>query len=182
LEKIAGQLDGLIVFKPDIFTDERGFFFESFHHKRYEDLGINFTFIQDNVSKSQKGTVRGLHYQIGKSAQGKLCQVILGKVVDIVVDIRFGSPTFGKHQSIILSDENHHQAWIPPGFAHGFAVLSDEAVFHYKCTAYYSKEDERTLLYNDPVLQIDWLVDDPLVSDKDRSGKKLADINKDFTY
>ncbi len=139
-------------------------------------------FVQDNISKSRKGTVRGLHYQVGENAQGKLCQVIEGEVLDVAVDIRFGSPTFGKHFSLILNSENKLQLWIPPGFAHGFSVLSDEAIFSYKCTNYYSKAHERTIIYNDPDLKIDWKVESPIVSEKDLQASKFKDIEKDFIF
>ncbi|MHB8931618.1 MAG: dTDP-4-dehydrorhamnose 3,5-epimerase, partial [Melioribacteraceae bacterium] len=121
-------IDGLIVVKPDIFYDERGYFFEAFNIEKFADGGIDKTFVQDNISKSVKGTVRGLHYQVGQYAQGKLCSVVLGKVLDVAVDIRFGSPTFGKHFAIELNEETKNQLWIPPGFAHGFSVLSDVAI------------------------------------------------------
>lgn len=175
-------ISDLLVITPDVFGDSRGYFFESFSFKKYEAYGVSFNFVQDNISKSKRGTVRGLHYQAGEKAQGKLCQVIKGNVLDVVVDIRFNSPTFGKYFSIELSEENHTQLWIPPGFAHGFSVLSDEAVFHYKCTAYYNKEDERAILYNDPDLKIDWKVENPIVSEKDLLAKSFKEIEKDFVY
>lgn len=131
---------------------------------------------------SSKGTIRGLHYQIRDKAQGKLCQVIEGEVLDVAVDIRFNSPTFGKHFSQILNSEKKLQLWIPPGFAHGFSILSDEAIFSYKCTNYYSKAHERTILYNDPDLNIDWMVANPIVSEKDLNAVLFKDINKDFIY
>ncbi len=173
-------IENLLIIHPDIFNDNRGYFFESFNFKKYKELGIEFNFVQDNISKSKKGTIRGLHYQVPPFAQGKLCQVIFGEVLDVAVDIRFNSPTFGKHFSILMSGDNHIQLWIPPGFAHGFSVLSDEAVFHYKCTAYYSKEHERAILYNDPALNINWKVDNPVVSEKDQLNLLFKEINKDF--
>ena len=176
------SIEGLLIIRPDVFNDDRGYFFESFSFKKYEDHGINFNFVQDNISKSKKGTVRGLHYQVGARAQGKLCQVIKGEVLDVAVDIRFGSPTFGKYVSVALSEENHKQLWIPPGFAHGFSVLSEEAVFHYKCTDYYSKQDERTILFNDSDLHIDWQTETPIVSDKDKQAKLFGDIERNFFY
>lgn len=175
-------IDGLLVIKPDVYFDERGFFFESFNQKKYSELGINYNFVQDNISKSKKGTIRGLHYQIGEFAQGKLCFVIKGKVLDVAVDIRFGSPTFGKYFSCELSEENKYQLWIPPGFAHGFSVLSEETIFCYKCTQFYNKEFERGILYNDSDLNINWNVEYPIVSQKDLSLKKLKDIDKDFLF
>ena len=176
------NIDGLLVITPDLFKDERGYFFELFNHSRYSGIGLNDSFVQDNVSKSSKGTIRGLHYQVGDFAQGKLCSVLMGHVLDVAVDIRFGSPTFGKHFACELSDENKKQLWIPKGFAHGFSVLSEEAVFHYKCTAFYDKNSERSIFYNDPDLNIDWKVDSSILSDKDKTGKKLSVIDKDFIY
>jgi len=174
------EIDGLLIIEPDVFKDDRGFFFESFSRQRYKELGIIDEFVQDNFSKSKRDTVRGLHYQVGDKAQGKLCQVIEGEVLDVAVDIRFGSPTFGKYFSIILNSENKIQLWISAGFAHGFSVLSEEAVFSYKCTNYYSKPHERAILFNDSDLRIDWKVDNPIVSEKDLTAVKFKDIEKDF--
>jgi len=179
---IDKQLNGLLLLQPAVFGDERGYFYESFHLARYAELGITAPFVQDNISRSVKNTLRGLHYQAGNAAQGKLVQVIVGKVLDVAVDIRFGSPTFGKYFAVEISEANHLQLWIPPGFAHGFSVLSDEAVFSYKCTALYSKNDERTILFNDTDLNIDWKVSAPLLSPKDLVGRKFSEIEKDFNY
>lgn len=176
------EIEGLLIIEPSVFPDDRGYFYESFSLKRYSEAGINFQFVQDNISKSSKNTLRGLHYQIGDFAQGKLCQVLSGKVLDIAVDIRFGSPTFGKYVSLVLSDENKKQFFIPPGFAHGFSVLSDEAIFSYKCTAYYNKQYERSIIYSDEDLKIDWQIESPIVSPKDLLGKKFIEIEKDFIY
>lgn len=176
------ELEGVLIITPDLFKDDRGYFFESYNRRTYENSGLNFNFVQDNISRSVKGTVRGLHYQRGINAQGKLCQVLEGKVLDVAVDIRFGSPTFGKYFSIELNSENHKQVWIPPGFAHGFSVLSDEALFSYKCTAFYSKEDERAILYNDSDINIDWKVDSVKISDKDLLAQNFKNIEKDFFY
>ncbi len=170
----------LLIIESKVFKDERGYFFESFKKNIFDEHGIKLNFVQDNISKSKKGTIRGLHYQVGKNTQGKLCQVISGSVIDVAVDIRFNSPTFGKHLSVELSEENHLQLWIPPGFAHGFSVLSEEAIFSYKCTAYYSKEDERSILYNDPELKIDWQIENPVVSEKDLKAKLFKDIDREF--
>lgn len=175
-------LDGLLIIEPNVFPDERGYFYESFNKSRYLENGINFEFVQDNISKSCRGTLRGLHYQVGEFAQGKLCQVLVGKVLDVAVDIRFNSPTFGKHFSIELSEDNKTQFWLPPGFAHGFSVLSEEVIFSYKCTALYSKKDERAIIYNDEKLNIDWKVENPIVSEKDLTALKFVDIEKDFIY
>jgi dTDP-4-dehydrorhamnose 3,5-epimerase len=173
-------INGLLVIQPQVFTDERGYFYEAFRADILQKYGLKVEFLQDNFSKSKKNTIRGLHYQVRKSAQGKLCQAIMGKVMDVAVDIRFNSPTFGKHYKHELSEDNHTMIWIPPGFAHGFAALSDEAVFMYRCTAYYSKENERAILYNDPDLNIDWQIENPLVSEKDMKAKLFKDIDKDF--
>lgn len=182
MEVIKTEISGLIVFKPKVFGDERGYFFESFNEDNYKKAGIDFCFVQDNISKSKKSTIRGLHYQVGEKAQGKLCQVLLGKALDVAVDIRFGSPTFGKHFSYELSEDNHAQLWIPSGFAHGFSVLSDEAIFSYKCTALYSKEHERAIIFNDNDLNIDWKIENPTVSEKDFEALFFKNIEKDFVY
>lgn len=176
------RLKGVLIIEPDVFPDERGYFFESFSKKKYKELGIDFEFVQDNISKSAYGTLRGLHYQVGQNAQGKLCQVILGRVLDVAVDIRFDSPTFGEYVAVELSDENKNQLWIPPGFAHGFSVLSKEALFHYKCTAFYSKPDERAIIYCDRDLNIDWKIETPVVSEKDKLAKAFSDIDRDFVF
>jgi dTDP-4-dehydrorhamnose 3,5-epimerase len=160
-------LQGLLLICPKVYQDERGYFFESFNDAVYKKAGLNFDFIQDNISKSKRNTIRGLHFQTGEMAQGKLCQVISGKVLDVAVDIRLDSPTFGKHYRVELSEENHWQIWMSPGFAHGFAVLSDEAIFSYKCTKLYSREYESAILYNDHDLNIDWKVTSPVLSEKD---------------
>ncbi len=175
-------IDGLLVITPRVFNDARGYFFESFQSQRFKKAGINFDFVQDNISKSTKGTVRGLHYQVGEFAQGKLCEVIYGKVLDVAVDIRFGSPTFGKYFAVELSEENHKQLWIPPGFAHGFEALSETVIFHYKCTAFYNKDSERAIIFNDQNLNIPWRTKNPIVSEKDLTAKKFNEIEKDFNY
>ena len=174
------EIPGLLVVQPDVFADSRGFFFESYNKKKYEEAGISNDFVQDNISKSRKGTVRGLHYQVGDKAQGKLCQVIEGEVLDVAVDIRFNSPTFGRYFSLNLNSETKSQLWIPAGFAHGFSVLSNEAIFSYKCTNYYSKEAERSILYNDPDLCVDWRIENAIVSAKDLNAKRFKEIEKDF--
>lgn len=170
------DLQGLLIIKPTLFHDDRGYFFESFSENRYREAGIKEKFVQDNISRSTYGTVRGLHYQVGTNAQGKLCQVLKGKVLDVAVDIRHGSPSYGKYFSIELSDENNFQMWIPPGFAHGFSVLSSVALFYYKCTAYYSKKDERGIIYNDKDLNIDWKIENPVVSEKDLLAPAFKDL------
>ena len=176
------HIKDILLLAPKVFSDERGFFFESFRQNIFKDYGIDYNFIQENISKSVHGTIRGLHYQVGAFAQGKLCQVLKGSVLDVAVDIRFGSPTFGKYVSVELNDENHFILWMPPGFAHGFSVLSDEAIFHYRCTNYYSKEHERAILYSDGDLAIDWNIQNPIVSPKDLEARKFKEIERDFSY
>lgn len=176
------KLKGVLIFTPKVFGDERGYFFESFREKIFAENGINVKFVQDNISHSKKNTVRGLHYQVGEFAQGKLCQVVYGRVLDVAVDIRFGSPTFGQYVATVLSSENHEQLWIPPGFAHGFSVLSETATFHYKCTNYYNKESERAILFSDKTLNIDWNVTEPLVSQKDLEAPLFNNISQDFVF
>ena len=176
------KLKGVLIFTPKVFGDERGYFFESFREKIFAENGIIVKFVQDNISHSKKNTVRGLHYQVGEFAQGKLCQVVYGRVLDVAVDIRFGSPTFGKYVATVLSSENHEQLWIPPGFAHGFSVLSETATFHYKCTNYYNKASERAILFSDKTLNIDWNVTEPLVSQKDLEAPLFNNISQDFVF
>jgi dTDP-4-dehydrorhamnose 3,5-epimerase len=176
------KLKDVLIITPRVFKDDRGYFLESFRKKLFADRGINLDFVQDNISRSKKNTVRGLHYQAGDFAQGKLCQVVYGRVLDVAVDIRFGSPTFGMYVATELSEENHEQLWIPPGFAHGFSVLSDIAIFHYKCTNYYDKSSERAILFNDKDLNIDWNITEPLVSSKDLEAPLFKNIEKDFIY
>ena len=180
MEIIKTDLEGVLVIKPKVYEDDRGYFLESFREDKY-----NFTskkFVQHNISKSAKNVVRGLHYQAGRYAQGKLCQVLNGAALDVTVDVRFGSPTFGKYFPVLLSEENKLQLWVPPGFAHGFAALTDHVVFNYKCTEYYSRDHERAIVYNDPDLNIDWTVENPIVSEKDLSGSLFRNIQKDFFY
>jgi dTDP-4-dehydrorhamnose 3,5-epimerase len=171
---------GVKIIEPKIFADARGFFFESYNAKRYQEVGIDLPLVQDNMSRSTKGVLRGLHYQL-KYPQGKLVSVISGEVFDVVVDIRVGSSNFGKWFGTILDDKNHNQLYIPPGFAHGFCVLSDTVDFHYKCTDYYHPEDEQGVLWNDPAIGIEWPLDiKPILSGKDQVYKCLADIPKEL--
>lgn len=176
------NIEDVIIIIPKVFNDDRGYFYESFQQERYSDAGINFSFVQDNISKSKRGTIRGLHYQTGNYAQGKLCTVLSGEVLDVAVDIRYGSPTFGKYVEVLLTWENKKQLWIPPGFAHGFAVLSEEAVFSYKCTSFYNKESERSILYNDPDIGIQWGISNPVVSEKDLKAGLFSEAGRDFIY
>ena len=175
-------IDGILIVEPDVFNDSRGFFYESFNIEKYGIITKTNTFVQDNVSKSQYGTIRGLHYQVGEFAQGKLVSVLVGKIFDVAVDIRFGSPTFGEYFGIELSEENKKQFWIPPGFAHGFSVLSEEAIFTYKCTAMYNKDSERSIIHNDLDLNINWKVGSKIVSEKDLDANKFSAIERDFLY
>ena len=175
---------GLMIFEPRVFEDSRGYFFESFSKRTFAEAGIVSEFVQDNESKSQRGVLRGLHYQLPPYAQAKLVRVVEGSVLDVVVDIRQGSPTYGQHFDIELSAENKRQLYIPHGFAHGFAVLSDTCIFQYKCDNYYSKESEGGILYNDPALGINWKIDlaQAVVSDKDRGLPLLSDCVNTIQY
>lgn len=168
-------LPGVIIIEPKIFGDSRGFFFESFQANRYAEHGITRPFVQDNASRSAKGVLRGLHHQQNHT-QGKLIYVTSGQVFDVAVDIRFGSPNFGKWTSVILDDVDHRQLYIPPGFAHGFCVLSETADFFYKCTDYYDPSSEITVLWNDPEIGIQWPIENPMLSDKDKKGKLLKNF------
>lgn len=155
---------------PDVFDDSRGYFYESYHKERFAAAGIDADFIQDNQSLSGKGILRGLHFQNPPHEQGKLVRVIKGAVLDVAVDIRKNSPFYGKWVSQVLSEENKLMMWIPPGFAHGFLTLEEENIFSYKCTAYYNKDSEIAILWNDPDLAIDWGVNSPIISEKDNQG------------
>jgi dTDP-4-dehydrorhamnose 3,5-epimerase len=176
MKVIKTKLKDCVIIKPKVFGDARGFFLEAFQADRYADLaGINLTFVQDNHSRSSKGVLRGLHFQKSKP-QGKLVRVVRGEVYDVAVDIRNDSPTYGHWEAVILSEENKIQFWVPPGFAHGFLVLSDAADFEYKCTDYYDPTDEGSILWNDPALNIPWPIDDPKLSDKDTNATLLDDL------
>lgn len=175
---IKTKLKDCVIIKPKVFGDERGFFLETFHMDRYENLaGISLPFVQDNHSRSSKGVLRGLHFQKTKP-QGKLVRVVKGEVYDVAVDIRPGSPTYGQWEAIILSEENKTQFWVPPGFAHGFVVLSETVDFEYKCTDYYDPSDEGGLFWDDPELNIPWPIDNPKLSEKDANAPLLADLKK----
>ena len=173
---VKTKLHDCVIIEPKVFGDERGFFLETFQAERYAELaGITLPFVQDNHSRSSNAVLRGLHYQKTKS-QGKLVRVVSGEVYDVAVDIRQGSPTFGQWEGVILSEENKRQFWVPPGFAHGFLVLSDTADFEYKCTDYYDSSDEGSILWNDPNLDIPWPIANPILSDKDANADRLADL------
>ena len=180
MEIIKTPLAGLLTIKPDVFEDDRGYFFESYSHEKFLKSGLDLTFLQDNESKSKKGVLRGLHFQAPPFAQGKLVRVMRGSVRDVAVDIRKGSPTFGKWESIVLSGQNKWMYWIPPGFAHGFATLEDETIFFYKCTNVYSKDSEGSILWNDPDLSIDWGIDEPVISEKDKVSPRFREVVSPF--
>ncbi len=172
---INTSIEGLLIIEPYIFKDNRGFFMETYNQSRYQDLGINRVFVQDNLSYSVQGTLRGLHYQI-KHPQAKLVQVVSGEIFDVVVDIRPGSSTFGKWTGAHLSDQNKRQLFIPEGFAHGFCVLSETTIFFYKCSDFYEPDDEGGILWSDPDIGIDWPVKDPIISEKDKHHPRLSDL------
>jgi dTDP-4-dehydrorhamnose 3,5-epimerase len=174
------RLSGLIILEPRVFHDNRGYFFEVFQQQRYAEYGLT-SFVQDNVSRSKRGVLRGLHYQLPK-AQGKLVWVTRGAVWDVAVDIRRGSPTFGKWFGITLNDENHMQMYIPPGFAHGFCVLSEEADFYYKCTDFYSPADEQGIAWNDATLNIPWPIQNPILAPKDEHYPSLNEITHEKLF
>ena len=171
---------GLLIVKPQVFEDHRGYFFESYNKEKFLSQGIDQNFVQDNESKSMKGVLRGLHFQAPPFAQGKLVRVMKGAVLDVAVDLRKQSPTYGKWASIELTESNKWMYWVPPGFAHGFLILDDNTVFFYKCTNVYNKMSEGSIRWNDPDLGIDWGVSQPLLSDKDREAPLFKDFVSPF--
>jgi dTDP-4-dehydrorhamnose 3,5-epimerase len=177
---IETPLKGLYVIEPKVFKDERGYFYESYNQKIFQNAGITDIFVQDNQSLSQKNVVRGLHFQSPPFAQAKLVRVIKGAVLDVVVDIRKNSPTYGKHYAVELTEENFLMLYIPVGFAHGFATLEDNTIFAYKCSNFYNKESEDTILWNDPDLNINWNFKNPILSEKDKNGKLFRDFISPF--
>ena len=184
MEVIKTEIEGVVIIEPRIFKDERGYFYESFSQREFEEKVCRTTFVQDNQSKSSYGVLRGLHFQKPPYSQSKLVRCIKGAVLDVAVDIRKGSPTFGKYVAVELTEENHRQFFVPRGFAHGFAVLSDEAVFQYKCDNFYNKESEGSVAWNDPQLGIDWRVpaDRIILSEKDKLSKSVAEADYLFDY
>jgi len=185
MEFIKQSIPDVLLLKPKIYGDDRGYFVETFQQKEFEKAtGYKVNFIQDNESKSSKGVLRGLHYQQPPFAQSKLVRVVLGEVLDVAVDIRKGSPTFGQHFSVVLNDQNKYQLFIPRGFAHGYVVLSDEAIFSYKVDNYYSPENDRGIKFNDPVLNIDWQVknENLCLSDKDKNQSDIKEVGSNFVY
>ena len=184
MEVIKTEIDGVVIIEPRIFKDDRGYFYESFSQREFEEKVCRTTFVQDNQSKSSYGVVRGLHFQKPPYSQSKLVRCIKGAVLDVAVDIRKGSPTFGKYVAVELTEDNHRQFFVPRGFAHGFAVLSEEAVFQYKCDNFYNKESEGAVAWNDPQLGIDWRipVEKVLLSEKDKLSKGITNADYLFDY
>ena len=180
IEVVRTPIEGLFVIKPKVFGDLRGYFLESYNKEEWESLGLSMSFVQDNQSLSRKGALRGMHFQHPPFAQGKLVRVIKGAVLDVVVDIRRSSPTYGQSFSLELSDDNFLQLYIPPGFAHGFLTLSEEAVFTYKCTDYYRPEHEGGLAWNDRAFAIEWGIEDPILSEKDRNYAPFSVFQSPF--
>ena len=175
MKVIETRLPGAVVIEPQVFGDARGFFYESYHEAKYRDAGIDHRFVQSNVSRSARGVLRGLHYQ-WPNPQGKLVSVLEGEVYDVAVDIRHGSPTFGQSVGVMLTAENHRHFWIPEGFAHGFCVVSEFAIFSYQCTALYDPKADAGIRWNDAALGIDWPISEPLLSDKDGKTPLLAEV------
>ena len=178
MEVIKTALDGVMIIEPTVFGDSRGYFYESYNKQRFEEAtGLDIDFVQDNQSKSCYGVLRGLHFQKPPYAQSKLVRCVRGKVLDVAVDIRKSSPTFGKYVAVELTEDNHRQLFIPHGFAHGFVVLSEEAIFQYKCDNFYHKESEGAIAWNDPEINIDWTIpfEDVILSDKDKVNPLLKD-------
>ena len=181
---IKTDIEGVVIIEPKVFGDDRGYFFESFSQPRFDELVRPVKFVQDNESKSKYGVLRGLHFQKGQHAQSKLVRVVKGRVLDVAVDIRKGSPTFGKYVAVELKEDNHRQFFVPRGFAHGFAVLSEEAIFQYKCDNLYAPESEGAIIWNDPEIGIDWglAAEDVVLSPKDMCHPMLKDAPELFDY
>jgi dTDP-4-dehydrorhamnose 3,5-epimerase len=180
MEVSRNNIEGLVVIKPKVFEDGRGYFYESYSVKEFETVGISKAFVQDNQSLSSAGVLRGLHFQAPPFAQAKLVRVIKGAVLDVALDIRKNSPTYGQHFAIELSEENKMQFYIPEGFAHGFLTLRNDTIFSYKCSAYYNKNSEGSVLWNDPSLKINWDIENPILSEKDLAGKKFSEFVSPF--
>lgn len=176
------KIPGLLIIKPDLYIDKRGYFFESYNKQKFIENGIEVNYVQDNESRSQKGVLRGLHFQNPPFSQGKLVRVIKGSVLDVAVDIRKGSPTYGQWDSVILTETNKLMYWLPEGMAHGFLTLEDDTIFFYKCTNPYHKESEASIRWNDPELNIDWGIKNPILSEKDKITPFLKDLNNKFEY
>lgn len=174
------DIEGVLIIEPTVFGDERGHFFESYRVDKLKEYGVTEDFVQDNQSLSGKGILRGLHFQKNPYAQGKLVRVIKGAVMDVAVDIRRSSPTYGHHIALELNETNKTMLYIPPGFAHGFLTMEDDTIFHYKCTNYYNKESEGGVLWNSPSLNIDWGISDPILSEKDRVAVEFQEFQSPF--
>ena len=184
MKVIKTAIEDVVIIEPDVFGDARGYFFESYSQKKFDEQVRPVKFVQDNESKSKYGVLRGLHFQKGKDAQSKLVRVVKGRVLDVAVDIRKGSPTFGKYVAVELTEDNHRQLFVPRGFAHGFSVLSEEAIFQYKCDNLYAPQAEGAIAWNDPEVGIDWQLpaDDVLLSAKDANHPMLKDSEYLFDY
>ncbi|RLD48425.1 MAG: dTDP-4-dehydrorhamnose 3,5-epimerase [Bacteroidetes bacterium] len=180
MEIVKTKIPDLYIIKPRVFTDERGYFFESYNKELFLKMGIDHNFVQDNESSSHKGVLRGLHFQRPPYAQGKLVRVVNGAVLDVAVDLRKASPTFGQWVSVELTQENKWMYWIPPGFAHGFVALQDNTTFIYKCTNIYNKESEGSVRWNDPDLNINWQVENPVLSEKDKNVPWFRNLDSPF--
>ena len=172
--------EGLLILQPRLFKDDRGAFYESWNETTFKSLGLDFRFVQDNQSVSHKNVLRGLHFQHAPHAQGKLVRVTRGQALDIVVDLRKNSKTYGQHYKLVLCSDKANMMWIPAGFAHGFVALEDDTVFQYKCDAVYNPQSEECLIWNDPKLGIDWETENPIISSKDEEGKRFDDLNTSF--
>lgn len=180
MKVIKTEIPDLLIVQPAVFEDSRGYFFESYNKEQYIKNGIDAEFVQDNQSLSQAGVLRGVHFQAPPFSQGKLVRVMKGAVLDVAVDLRKASPTYGKHVTIELSEQNKTMLWVPEGFAHGFITLKDETIFSYKCTNYYNKASENTIMWDDKDLAINWGITEPSLSDKDKLGVKFSDFNSPF--
>jgi dTDP-4-dehydrorhamnose 3,5-epimerase len=178
---INTKIPDLKILELSVFSDDRGYFFESYSYQKLKDLGIDKVFVQDNESKSQRGVLRGLHFQNPPFAQAKLVRVVRGAVLDVAVDIRRNSPTYGQHVSVELSEQNKRMFYIPEGFAHGFLVLENDTIFSYKCSQFYNKDSEGSLLWNDETLSIDWGLTEPILSDKDKVATKFSEFQTQFS-
>jgi dTDP-4-dehydrorhamnose 3,5-epimerase len=172
--------EGLFIIEPSVFEDDRGYFFESWNQKRFQESGLEADFVQDNQSMSSAHVLRGLHFQLPPWEQGKLIRVLQGSVLDVAVDLRKNQPTFGKHFSLVMTEKQKNMLWIPPGFAHGFLTLEDNTVFFYKCTQFYNRESDSGIAWNDPDLGIDWGINNPVVSEKDQNAMRFRDFNSPF--
>lgn len=182
MKKIPTKIPDVLVIQPDVFEDKRGYFFETFNQEKFAELGILYDFVQDNESLSAKNVLRGLHFQKPPFEQGKLVRVIRGGVRDVAVDIRKGSPYYGKWVSMELTAQNKLMLWIPPGFAHGFLTLEDHTVFSYKCTGFYNRASEGVISWNDPDINIDWLIEFPELSERDKNGTPFNNFNTPFLF